>query len=211
VRSTADRLTGVHRRIDAAGAVALTFDDGPDPVFTPQILDVLKQHDVRATFFLVGQHVERHPQLARTVMERGHAIGSHSHTHQDPTHRPLRALIDDYRTGKQAVERAIGQPARMFRPPLGVVGVRGALAIRACRLKPWRWSVDPQDWRAGLDANEIVEAVGQPRAGDVVLLHDGIATPQDPAASDRSATVAALSTIIGRVHASGLRFSTLEH
>lgn len=209
MRSVVDRLTGVRRRTPSTDAIALTFDDGPDPVFTPKVLDILDAHAVPATFFVVGRHAQRHPQLVHDIVARGHALGSHSHTHRDPAGLSLRALIDDYRSGRRVVEELLGAPVRLFRPPLGVVGARGAIAIRRCGLVPWRWSVDPEDWRPGSDAGAIAGVVARAGAGDVVVLHDGIALPVAASSADRGATLEALAPIIRRARDEGLAFRTL--
>lgn len=191
------------------GAVALTFDDGPDPRFTPLVLAQLAESAAVATFFLVGHRVRRDAGIVREIVAAGHAIGSHTWSHPAPGELGLRDLTTDFRRGREAVEEVTGREVRLFRPPQGHVDTRVALAMRRCGLRPWLWTNDPRDWVPGRGVGEVVEAVGALSPGDVVLLHDGLERPSDPAALDRSATVAALPAIVRSARASGLRLAVL--
>jgi peptidoglycan/xylan/chitin deacetylase (PgdA/CDA1 family) len=197
--------------LEDRGAVALTFDDGPDPDHTPVVLDTLRVLGVPATFFVVGERVRRHPDLVRRIVDEGHAVGSHSDSHRDPWSVPYRALARDYRRGRVTLEAVVGRrPIRLFRPPKGYVDEAGAIAMLLTRLRPWLWTVDPGDWTPGIGPDAIVTAVGPLRGGEVILLHDAIEGPLDHRALDRSATVAALPAVAERVRAAGLRFTTLR-
>ncbi|HVL91733.1 MAG TPA: polysaccharide deacetylase family protein [Acidimicrobiales bacterium] len=201
---------GARRSLDpAAGAVALTFDDGPDPVFTPALLDELARLQVTATFFLVGRRAEAHPALVRRILADGHTVGSHSSTHPDPWRLGLRQLAGDYRRGRSQVERAAGRPAPLFRPPKGYVNGTGAAAMLAARARPWLWTIDPHDWEPGATTESIVAGVSGLGGGDVVLLHDAIEGPLAPAALDRSATVAAVPAIVALARGRGLQLTAL--
>lgn len=191
-------------------AVALTFDDGPDPQFTPQVLDVLAEHGVRATFFLVGRRVRSHPELVRRMISEGHAVGSHTWSHPRPWTIGGLATLREYRAGRRAVEDVAGRPIRLFRPPKGYLTGRIALAALAARLETWLWTLDPEDWQPGVTADQLLNRLGALGPGDVVLLHDGLEDPLAPEAEDRSATVAALPGIIATVRARGLELVVLE-
>ncbi len=193
----------------AEGAVALTFDDGPDPDFAPAFLDELRRLDAVATFFVVGHRARARPDLVRRARDEGHAVGSHSDTHPEPWTVPLRALSRDYRRGREAAEAALGRRVQLFRPPKGYVDGPGAAAMAAAGVRPWLWTVDPEDWRPDVTPDEIVRGLDGVRSGDVVLLHDAIEGPLAPSALDRSATLAALPAIVDLVRARGLRFTTL--
>lgn len=212
-RRLRERVIGaqpVRRKLEhGAPAIALTFDDGPDPVYTPRVLDVLAEHGVVATFFLVGSNARRHPGIVRRIMGEGHRIGSHSWSHPVPLDTPWPALLVDYRRGRRAVEALGGEANALFRPPRGEVGARGALTMRALRLEPWLWTVDPEDWRPGVSTEEVVSGVGDLTNGDVVLLHDGLARPLSPEAGDRSSTVRAVPEIISLARDRGLGLTTL--
>ncbi|MGI5179416.1 bifunctional polysaccharide deacetylase/glycosyltransferase family 2 protein [Dactylosporangium sp. CA-152071] len=173
-----------------AGAVALTFDDGPDPRWTPLILDALRRHHARATFFVVGSRVNQHPDLVRRIVAEGHELGVHTFTHADLAALPAwrqRLELDLTRT---AIAAATGRTVRLLRPPYLSVPERlpaGFLTVMTDR--------DTQDWqRPGVDA--IVAAAAP---GGVVLLHDG--------GGDRTQTVAAVERIAA---APGRRFVTVS-
>lgn len=189
-------------------AVALTFDDGPDPRWTPLVLDALGDLGVPATFFLVGGAAEAHPALVRRMVDEGHAVGSHTTSHADLWTLSMAELHREVRAGHRSVEAAAGIRTDRFRPPKGWFDLRVAVAARRCGLRPWLWSIDPTDWEPGTRAEDILERV-RPGAGDVVLLHDGMCSPVDPSACDRSATVAAIAALVARVRASGLSFTTI--
>ena len=209
-RTVSLRAVGARHSVDpAGGAVALTFDDGPDPEFTPRVLDVLGELGVTATFFVVGEQVDAHPGLVRRLVAEGHTVGSHSASHPEARRLRLRPLAEDYGGGRRSLEGAAHVPVRLFRPPKGHVDATGAAAIRVNRLRTWLWTVDPRDWRPGARAEEVESQASALRAGDVILLHDGIRQPVAPEALDRSATVAALPRIVAVGRARGLRFVPL--
>jgi peptidoglycan-N-acetylglucosamine deacetylase len=204
------RLAAVRHGVDpSSGAVALTFDDGPDPNFTPSVLDLLAERRVAATFFVVGDAAREHPGLVRRMLDEGHAVGSHTRTHPDPGAAGPRELAQQYRAGRKMVEAVTGAPVPLFRPPMGDLGWASVLAIRCSRVTPWLWTRDPSDWVPGRRWQDIVDELDALRAGDVVVLHDGMRLPRAPEALDRSQTVAAVPEVIGRARSRGLFFVTL--
>ncbi len=209
-----EAAAGTRRRITSAGAVALTFDDGPHPGTTDQVLELLAANDVRATFFCVGRNAEAHPELVRRIRAEGHVVGSHSYTHPDPEVTGLAELGRDYRRGRQALCDILGEDVALFRPPRGFLDPARAVQLRALairlRLQPWLWSVDPWDWHPATSAATIAAKVGRAEAGDVVLLHDWVELAQDPSVLDRRETLAALPELIARSRAGGLEFATLS-
>ena len=188
----------------------MTFDDGPDSRHTPLILEELARLDAVATFFLVGHRARAHPDLVRRIIAEGHAVGSHSCSHPEPWRVSACRLADDYRQGREEVERAAGRPVRLFRAPKGYVDLRGALAMVRVRLTSWLWTIDARDWVPDVTSDEIVAAVAGVRSGDVILLHDAIEGPLEPSALDRSATCQALAGIVTLVRARQLRLVTLD-
>jgi peptidoglycan-N-acetylglucosamine deacetylase len=205
-----DRVTAARYAVDKSrGAVALTFDDGPDPTYTPRVLDLLAEARVPATFFVVGRRAAAQPGLVRRMLAEGHAVGSHSRSHPDPATQKLRQLVCDYGSGRRMVESVTGVPVPLFRPPMGNVDWPSAVAIRCSRVVAWLWTRDPSDWLAGRRRQDIVDALADLQAGDVVVLHDGIELPQAAAALDRSETVAAIPEVIASARSRGLSFVTL--
>ena len=205
---SAGTIAGACDRIAGPG-VALTFDDGPDPVFTHEVLDVLADRGVTATFFVVGDNARRHPSLIRRMVAEGHGVASHSMTHPDPWRlRPVE-LWRDYRTGHLEVAEVLGHDVRLFRPPKGHIDRRGALVMRAAGLRPYLWTLDAADWEPDLRPEDVVERLGRPVAGDVILLHDGLEGPWAPEALDRSAMVAGLRRFLDRALGDGVVFAPL--
>ena len=198
-----------HRLPEADDAVALTFDDGPDPEYAPAFLDELRRLGIVATFFVVGHRARSRPDLVRRARDEGHAVGSHSDTHPEPWTVPLRGLTQEYRRGRLAAEAALGGPVRLFRPPKGYVNGTGAVAMLGAGVRPWLWTVDPGDWVPDVTADDLVRGLDGLTGGDVVLLHDAIEGPLAPSALDRSATLAALPAIAELAAERGLRFTTL--
>jgi peptidoglycan/xylan/chitin deacetylase (PgdA/CDA1 family) len=203
-------LANIRRRLDPAdSAIALTFDDGPDPVSTVAVLDELARLEISATFFLVCEHARAHPDVVRRIVADGHAVGSHSFSHPDPWRLATRDLVREYRRGRALVEDAAQVAVPLFRPPKGYVDARGVLAMLATRVRPWLWTVDPGDWEPDVTPEHIVEECSAIQAGDIVLLHDAIRRPLAPSALDRSATCAALPFIASLARDRNLRFVTL--
>ena len=191
-------------------AIAFTFDDGPDPEFTPQVLDVLAEHEARATFFVVGVRARRHPELVRRMIAEGHAVGSHTWSHPRPWTIGGLETLREYRGGRRAVEDVTGRPVRLFRPPKGYLNGRIALAALAARLEVWLWTLDPEDWQPGVTADQLLKRLDSVRPGEVVLLHDGLEDALAPQAEDRSATVDALPRMIELARGRGLELVTLD-
>lgn len=194
---------------DPRNTIALTFDDGPDPIFTSQVLEVLAQLDVPATFFLVGRSAIVHPKLVRRILDEGHGIGSHSFSHPDPAVTSPVRLTVDYRNGRKAVESVAEAHVPLFRPPHGHLDHWGSAAIWCCRAHPWLWSHDTGDYLPGITSDQIAQSTRDAGPGAVILLHDGLEEPLDPECLDRSATVGSLRGIVASARAKGLEFTKL--
>ena len=185
--------------------MALTFDDGPNPDATPRILDTLAAEGVRATFFLLGKHVERWPDLARRVADQGHVVGNHGYHHRK-LHLRSPAYVDlDIGLGSESIAAATGVIPTHFRAPHGF---RNPWVTRSARARGqvvvgWTLGVWDSD-RPGADV--IVErAVAGTRPGTILLLHDG--DGYDPL-GDRAQTADALPVIIRRLRDQGFAFAT---
>lgn len=153
--------------------VALTFDDGPHPLHTAEVLDVLKRHSVPATFFCIGKEAERQPELMRRLADEGHLVGNHSYCHKGifPFFTFRRMLVDVERAHK-ILEESIGQPVTLFRPPFGVTNPTVASVVRRMGYQAVGWSIRSFDTRGEATEKVFRRIVGQIRPGAVILLHD---------------------------------------
>ena len=192
------------------GRVALTFDDGPAAPYTEQILDILRQHNVPATFFVCGKNVERFPDIVRRIQAEKHTVANHTYSHPFLYLKSRARMAEEIDRTQAAVERLTGARPTLFRPPYGVrwFGIFGVLDERGMRLV--QWSDASFDWKEGsLPADIARSALQKLRAGSVILMHDG-REPRRPDQVDASATVAALPAIIEGVAKAGLRFVSIE-
>jgi peptidoglycan-N-acetylglucosamine deacetylase len=182
--------------------VALTFDDGPHVDGTPAVLEALAAHGARATFFLVGEQVERERGLAREIAAAGHAIGIHGYRHTLLLRRSPRAVRDDLRRAHDVIAEATGTQPTLYRPPYGVFSGPALLIVRRLGWQPLLWSRWGRDWAARTTPAAIAaRATRRLRAGDVVLLHD--ADHYSSVGSWRR-TAAALPMVLASAGASGL-------
>ena len=162
---------GIQRTV--SGGVALTFDDGPHPEGTPAMLEVLDEADVKATFFLVGEQVERRPALAAEIARRGHLVALHGFRHRPQPLIGTAAVEDDLARGAAAIESATGAQPSLHRPPYGLYSPAGLAAVRRNGWQPLLWSKWGKDWRRLTTPQRIAaRATRELRPGDVILLHD---------------------------------------
>jgi peptidoglycan-N-acetylglucosamine deacetylase len=169
----AARALSIPRTFPGAAGVALTFDDGPHPVGTPAVLDALERAGARATFFMVGEQVERRPALAAEVLRRGHAVALHGYRHRLQLRLAGSAVYEDLRRGAAALTEATGVAPVWHRPPYGVYSPAGLAATRAAGLRPLLWSRWGKDWRRFTTPSRIAaRATARLDPGDVILLHD---------------------------------------
>jgi peptidoglycan/xylan/chitin deacetylase (PgdA/CDA1 family) len=164
---------GIPRTLARGEGVALTFDDGPHPEGTPMMLELLARAGAQATFFMVGEQVERRPELAAEVLARGHAVALHGYRHRLQSRLPAAAIERDLRSGAAAIEGATGFAPSWHRPPYGVYSKSGLAIARELGLKPLLWSRWGKDWRKFTGPSRIASRVtGRLVLGDVILLHD---------------------------------------
>ncbi|MDE1160404.1 MAG: polysaccharide deacetylase family protein [Acidobacteriaceae bacterium] len=193
--------------------IALTFDDGPNPAITPALLDLLAEHNVRATFFAIGRFVRSEPELLRRVHAAGHIVGNHTETHPWLAWQSNRRIAEELRACNQAIEDVLGAPVRFFRPPHGA---RRTFVLRTARelgLTTVQWNCMGKDWMK-ISAEQIVRNLqsGISRAernghGANLLLHDGSDTGLG---ADRHATVAAVRTLLQILPKRGKHFVTVD-
>lgn len=187
---------GIERRVSGPG-VLLTFDDGPHPEGTPAVLDALG--DVHAAFFLVGEQVERYPELAREVGDAGHEIALHGYRHRNQMRVTPRWLSEDLKRGAAAIEDASNRTPRLYRPPYGIFTPAGLALTR--RYKRLLWSRWGRDWRGGTTPEQIAALATRDIAdGDVILLHDA---DWYSASGSHHRTAAALPLILERLYPTG--------
>jgi peptidoglycan/xylan/chitin deacetylase (PgdA/CDA1 family) len=163
------RVVGVGR----AGHVALTFDDGPDPVSTPEILAVLDELGWRATFFMLGDMVRRAPTVAREVAEAGHEVAVHGDVHKNMLRRTPRAAEQDVHRAYDTVAAATGVEPRWFRPPFGILSFSSLRAARRHDMTTVLWTTWGRDWRREATPESVTTDVLRRYVdGGTVLLHD---------------------------------------
>lgn len=172
------------------GAVALTFDDGPDPTWTPQVLALLAKVHVRATFCLIGRQAARYPTLVRAIVAGGHTLCNHSWDHDEQLpHRTADRIRTEMTRAQATITAASGGIApRLFRAPGGAWSPQVEAIAASLHLTPLKWTVDPRDWSRPGAAAIVGVTIAQLRPGGVLLLHDG--------GGDRSQTRAALVTLL---------------
>jgi peptidoglycan-N-acetylglucosamine deacetylase len=182
------------------GTVALTFDDGPHPTWTPQVLDILDVFQIKATFFVVGENVDRYPGLTAEILRRGHSVQNHSYTHPDLVTLSNAQVDSELRRNHIELREAGVPKPNCLRPPYGSYDQRIDLLAEARGLQLVLWDVDTRDWsRPGVPT--IVDRATQAGSGDIVLMHDG--------GGDRSQTVEALPEIILELDEQGYDFQSL--
>ncbi len=180
-------------------AVALTFDDGPDPGLEA-FLRTLEGHGARATFFVVGEQVERDPGRLREIVARGHEVAVHCHRHRNHLRLNPRQTVEDMRRAKTIIEEKVTRSTRLFRPSYGVFNLASWIEAQQLGWERVLWRRWGRDWEARATLWSIAERIGHPEAGDILLLHD----------SDRYAapgswrnTLGALPTVLEQISAWG--------
>jgi peptidoglycan-N-acetylglucosamine deacetylase len=193
---------GLRTRLERPG-VALTFDDGPHAQGTPAMLEILRAAGVSATFFMVGEQVERNPSLPQEVAAAGHAIAIHGYRHRNLLRLTPRAIADDFDRACDVIPAS--QP--LHRAPYGIYSWPAILAVRRRGWAPVLWSRWGRDWRRWTTPERIAKKIGPPTAGDILLLHDA----DDYSARDSwRRTAAALPRIIDAVYSAGLAFDQVD-
>jgi peptidoglycan/xylan/chitin deacetylase (PgdA/CDA1 family) len=195
-------------RVPGINAVALTFDDGPDPEFTPRVLEILARENVPATFFVVGERARRNQDLLREIDRQGHLIGNHSSSHAWNINFALHAGLTREIAGcNAAIEAAIGKRPRFYRAPHGFKNPALGDVLAKLSMTCVGWQVRGFD-AVRSDADAIAcRLLLKARAGGILLLHDGSGLQ---GTQDRSATLAALPVIISGLRARGLGFVRLD-
>ena len=199
-RTGAVATSVVWRTEPATPSVALTFDDGPDPRWTPRVLDLLARHRARATFYVVGSRAEQHPDLLRRVVDAGHELGNHSWSHTDLATAPPEVVRAELTRTAEVVQSLTGVRMASVRPPWGHIDPVGLLtaAELGCSVVLWSELV-----RASAAQVDLAHCLREVRPGSVVLAHDGGPTPND-------AELVAVDALLTGLRGRGLRFDTVS-
>lgn len=184
--------------------VALTFDDGPDLRFTPQVLDILKASGVKATFFLLGKKAEEHPDIVKRIVREGHVIGNHSYRHPQFTKLTVEQFASEIEQAEEVLNRLAGYRPKLVRPPYGAIDEgelqwakdRGYIIVN--------WNVDSLDWKNLGEQQVAGNILGHTKAGAIVLQHSAGGDSQD-----LSGTVKALPGIIAKLREQGYSLVTV--
>lgn len=184
--------------------VALTFDDVPDPRFTPQILEALSKEGVRATFFVVGHRVKKHPDLLQRIHNEGHIIGNHSYSHPQFGNKSVIQFQKEIERTEQLIYELVGYRPHLIRPPYGEITENQVRWAKQHNYKLVNWNVDSLDWK-GLNKEKVKQNVlGSAGPGSIILMHGGGGT-----GSNLAGAVEALPDIIQELQAKGYQFVTL--
>jgi len=212
VASSSELFGPTVRHTSSPKQIALTFDDGPNPAVTPQLLDLLDRHSVHATFFLIGKFVRECPGLVQEMSVRGHLLGNHTDTHANLFFRSPAGIRDELARCQIAIGAAMAGEPRWMRPPYGYRSPMLDAEIRRAGMKGVvMWSRKCRDWKPQPSERLIerlasVGRTGKPH-GDIVLLHDG---DHRSLGGDRIHVVAALEHWLPRWRDAGIEFVTIE-
>lgn len=183
--------------------VALTFDDGPHPVYTPMLLEVLSQEGAPATFFLLGKQVEKHPRIAARIHFEGHELGNHGYSHRVMRFLSWKEIFREIKKTEKLIAYHVGVKTTLFRPPFGEMVPVILDVNRYAGYKFIRWSIDPKDWDQSRNAATIAtHALTVVKPGDVILFHDGGANQKE--------TIEAVRQIVRDLKKRGYRFVTVS-
>jgi peptidoglycan-N-acetylglucosamine deacetylase len=187
--------------------VALTFDDGPNPPYTEQILDILKEKQISATFFLIGSNAAKHPDLVRRIVAEGHQIGNHTYNHIDLLKVDRETAAAEIDRTNEVLRAAVGFAPQVVRPPHGFrdPAIMEVMANR--NMTVVEWSVMSKDWTNPGVETIVRRTMGKVQNGSVILLHDGDGIAST---SSRDQTVAATRQIIDELSAQGYKFVTVD-
>lgn len=176
--------------------VALTYDDGPHAVYTEQLLEVLKRHGVKVTFFLLGKSVAQYPQLVQQEQEQGHLLGNHTYSHADISQMSRSSALAEIADTNRAIYDCTGEYPYLLRPPYGEVSKKFE---KDCNMLVALWDVDPKDWNCK-NADAVVKHVmSHVEENSVILMHDSYAS-----------TVEATDRLIPQLQEQGYQFVTLD-
>lgn len=198
----------IYRKHTTQQLVALTFDDGPSLEWTPQILEALKKEQVKATFFMIGEHVKKYPQVARRIAEEGHEIGNHTSDHHVLIYYKMDELEKEINDAQNTIREVTGVTPKYFRPPKAWLNDDEKKKIEKMGYKVILWSLNSKDWVTFHDKQITSYILRHIRPGDIILFHDsgGVFTTEG---GDRSQTVKTIPRLVRKLREKGYKFVTI--
>lgn len=197
-----DKIIASNR--NAEKCVAITFDDGPHPKYTPEILDILQKYNAKATFFVIGENAKKHPEIIKKEYDQGHEIGNHTFSHPDLRSISAEQFVQEIEKTQAAIEEITGERPKLFRPPGGYLNNNIVDELLLHKYNPvlWSWRQDSMDWTCPSVESIVNTVMNNLRDGDIILFHDFI--------SKNSPTPAALEIILKRLTQQGYSFLTVS-
>jgi len=188
--------------------VALTFDDGPSPVWTTKILDELKKAHIKATFFMLGEHVAKYPDIARRVVAEGHEVGNHTYDHHILLYHTLDNLLKEINETQKVIKDKTGVKTKYFRPPKAWLTAEEKKEIEGMGYKIILWSLNSKDWVTFDDKYIVKYILKNVRPGDIILFHDsgGVFTAEG---GNREETVKTIPSLVEKLREKGFKFVTI--
>ena len=182
--------------------IALTFDDGPHPLYTPKILDILKKHNAKATFFVIGRNAEIYEALTKRIYDEGHELGNHTYSHLTSKDGNSNSLNKELVKTGEIIKRITSSPPTLFRPPTGYCNNTTVRCASKLNYKIIVWTIDTRDWAHNSVDNIVNTVLKQAKSGSIILMHDYITKP--------SPTPEALEIILSRLTEKGYSFVTVS-
>ena len=200
----------VYQVPNSKNKIALTFDDGPSPVWTPFFLDELKRLGIKGTFFVIGHHVRAYPQLARRIVQEGHLIGNHGYAHSVILYYTLPEIEEEIKYTEQVIKEVAGQTTQYYRPPKAWLLPSLKNKIKSLDYTIVLWSINSKDWAPIFNAKNWVDQIaGKIKPGDIILFHDS-GNVFSAEGGDRSETIKAVSYLVETLRKKGFEFVTVE-
>lgn len=189
---------------NAGKQIAITFDDGPCEKYTPEILEILKNYNVKATFFVIGKNAEKHPELLKQVYNAGHEIGNHTYSHPNLRSLSAEQFSEEISSTQSIIAKITGYTPTLFRPPGGYLSnsIVDKITSNNCRTVLWSWRQDTMDWKSPSVEFVTSTVLSNIRDGDIILFHDCVL--------GKSPTPAALKIIIPELIERGYEFVTVS-
>jgi len=203
------RRETIYRLPVAKKKIALTFDDGPSPVWTPLILDELAKANIKATFFMTGYHVSLYPEIAQRVAREGHEIENHGYAHNVVLYYRAEELEEEIKYTEHLIRQTTGQTTRYFRPPKAWLGPRTKRKIKQMGYDVVLWSLNSKDW-VTFDARHIARFIHhRVRSGDILLFHDSGGVLKSEG-GNRAQTAATIPLLAQELRDKGFEFVTID-